>query len=84
MFVSFQPVTSPEHMPSAGVFCLLQIYAFLRYIHAHVTPKQVSSHYGYAVCSCRPASLCLFSSVSLFVLVSLLYSPSSVSFSSWR
>eukprot|EP00474_Spongospora_subterranea_P008975 CRZ09433.1 hypothetical protein [Spongospora subterranea] len=45
MFVGFQPVStsSPEHVPAAGVFCLLQVYAFLNFVHSRVSRAQFRS-----------------------------------------
>lgn len=39
-FVGFQPVRTSEHMASAGVFVLVQAYAFLKYLQAHMTKAQ--------------------------------------------
>jgi dolichyl-diphosphooligosaccharide--protein glycosyltransferase len=33
-FVGFQPVRTSEHMLAAGVFALLQAYAFIEYLYA--------------------------------------------------
>lgn len=38
-FVGFQPIKTSEHMASAGVFALLQAYAFLDYIRTRLGDK---------------------------------------------
>jgi len=38
-FVGFQPIKTSEHMASAGVFALLQAYAFLDYIRTRLGEK---------------------------------------------
>jgi dolichyl-diphosphooligosaccharide--protein glycosyltransferase len=40
-FVSFIPVTSPEHMPSIGIFGLLQLYNFFFYVKSLVPPQHM-------------------------------------------
>ncbi|KAI9173148.1 oligosaccharyl transferase stt3 subunit [Blastocladiella emersonii ATCC 22665] len=37
-FVGFQPVFTSEHMAAMGVFGLLQLVAFVDFLHAHVSP----------------------------------------------
>ncbi|VDD90778.1 unnamed protein product [Enterobius vermicularis] len=39
-FVGFQPVKTSEHMAAAGVFGLLQLVAFLKYLQKRVSPQQ--------------------------------------------
>ena len=39
-FVGFQPVRTSEHMASAGVFVLVQAYAFLQYLQTKLTKAQ--------------------------------------------
>lgn len=39
-FVGFQPVRTSEHMASAGVFVLIQAYAFLKYLQAKMSKAQ--------------------------------------------
>merc|ERR1712048_1461327 len=36
-FVGFQPVKTSEHMASAGVFALLQAFAFIKYLQNFLT-----------------------------------------------
>uniref|UniRef100_A0A674MAW4 Dolichyl-diphosphooligosaccharide--protein glycosyltransferase subunit STT3B n=1 Tax=Takifugu rubripes TaxID=31033 RepID=A0A674MAW4_TAKRU len=36
-FVGFQPIRTSEHMAAAGVFVLLQVYAFLQYLKNRLT-----------------------------------------------
>lgn len=40
-FVSFQPISTSEHMASAGVFALLQAYAFLMYLKKMIGNDQL-------------------------------------------
>lgn len=39
-FVGFQPVRTSEHMASAGVFVLVQAYAFLKYLQTKLSKAQ--------------------------------------------
>lgn len=39
-FVGFQPVRTSEHMASAGVFVLVQAYAFLKYLQSKLSKAQ--------------------------------------------
>ncbi|XP_010785443.1 dolichyl-diphosphooligosaccharide--protein glycosyltransferase subunit STT3B-like [Notothenia coriiceps] len=39
-FVGFQPIRTSEHMAAAGVFVLLQIYAFLQYLKDRLTKQE--------------------------------------------
>merc|ERR1740128_1242072 len=39
-FVGFLPVSTSEHMASAGVFALLQAVAFIKYIQTYLTKKE--------------------------------------------
>lgn len=39
-FVGFQPVRTSEHMASAGVFVLIQAYAFLKYLQSIMSKAQ--------------------------------------------
>lgn len=39
-FVGFQPIKTSEHMASAGVFALLQCYAFLDYLRGRLGDKE--------------------------------------------
>lgn len=39
-FVGFQPVRTSEHMASAGVFVLIQAYAFLKYLQTKISKAQ--------------------------------------------
>jgi len=40
-FVGFQPISTSEHMASAGVFGLLQVVAFLQYLKAQIGTQKV-------------------------------------------
>jgi dolichyl-diphosphooligosaccharide---protein glycosyltransferase len=40
MFVGFQPVSSPEHLLSFGVFALLQLYNAYYWLHSMMTPAE--------------------------------------------
>uniref|UniRef100_H2ZLK9 Dolichyl-diphosphooligosaccharide--protein glycosyltransferase subunit STT3B n=1 Tax=Ciona savignyi TaxID=51511 RepID=H2ZLK9_CIOSA len=48
-FVGFQPIRTSEHMASAGVFLLLQVYCFLDYVRSHTTKKQFKSLFFLAI-----------------------------------
>ncbi|KAM3821344.1 dolichyl-diphosphooligosaccharide--protein glycosyltransferase subunit STT3B isoform 2-T2 [Vipera latastei] len=39
-FVGFQPIRTSEHMAAAGVFALLQAYAFLQYMRDRLTKQE--------------------------------------------
>uniref|UniRef100_A0AAY4BYH2 Dolichyl-diphosphooligosaccharide--protein glycosyltransferase subunit STT3B n=1 Tax=Denticeps clupeoides TaxID=299321 RepID=A0AAY4BYH2_9TELE len=39
-FVGFQPIRTSEHMAAAGVFALLQAYAFLQYLRDRLTRQE--------------------------------------------
>lgn len=39
-FVGFQPVRTSEHMASAGVFVLVQAYAFLKYLQSKISKQE--------------------------------------------
>ncbi|GAB5576906.1 dolichyl-diphosphooligosaccharide--protein glycosyltransferase subunit STT3B [Prionailurus iriomotensis] len=39
-FVGFQPIRTSEHMAAAGVFALLQAYAFLQYLRDRLTKQE--------------------------------------------
>lgn len=40
MFVGFQPVSSPEHLLSFGVFALLQLYNAYYFLHSMMSPAE--------------------------------------------
>lgn len=42
-FVGFQPVRTSEHMASAGVFVLLNAYAFLRYLQKFMSRSEMKT-----------------------------------------
>lgn len=48
-FVGFQPVRTSEHMASAGVFVLLQAYAFLIYLQSFIPKAQLKTFFITAV-----------------------------------
>ena len=48
-FVGFQPVRTSEHMASAGVFLLLNAYAFLKYIQNFMTRSEIKTFFVTAV-----------------------------------
>lgn len=48
-FVGFQPVRTSEHMASAGVFALLQAYAFLKYLQGFVSKSQLKTFFITAI-----------------------------------
>lgn len=50
-FVGFQPVRTSEHMASAGVFLLLNAYAFLKYIQNFMTRSDFKTFFLTAVVS---------------------------------
>ncbi|XP_054708853.1 dolichyl-diphosphooligosaccharide--protein glycosyltransferase subunit STT3B-like [Uloborus diversus] len=51
-FVGFQPVRTSEHMASAGVFILLNAYAFLKYLQSFMTQSELKSIFVFCVASC--------------------------------
>ncbi|XP_032807587.1 dolichyl-diphosphooligosaccharide--protein glycosyltransferase subunit STT3B [Petromyzon marinus] len=48
-FVGFQPVRTSEHMAAAGVFVLLQAYAFLQYLRERLTRQEFKTLFFVAV-----------------------------------
>lgn len=48
-FVGFQPVRTSEHMASAGVFALLQAYAFLQYLQGFISKSQIKTFFVSAI-----------------------------------
>ncbi|XP_025084661.1 dolichyl-diphosphooligosaccharide--protein glycosyltransferase subunit STT3B-like [Pomacea canaliculata] len=48
-FVGFQPIRTSEHMAAAGVFALLNVYAFLRYIQTFLTKAEFRYFFFLAV-----------------------------------
>ncbi|XP_046846079.1 dolichyl-diphosphooligosaccharide--protein glycosyltransferase subunit STT3B-like [Xenia sp. Carnegie-2017] len=44
-FVGFQPIRTSEHMASAGVFALLQAYAFLKFLQNHSTWAEIQEFF---------------------------------------
>lgn len=48
-FVGFQPVRTSEHMASAGVFLLLQAYAFLKYLQGFMSRAQLTAFFFSAI-----------------------------------
>ncbi|CAB4004328.1 dolichyl-diphosphooligosaccharide--glycosyltransferase subunit STT3B, partial [Paramuricea clavata] len=44
-FVGFQPIRTSEHMASAGVFALLQAYAFLKFLQDHATWAEIQQFF---------------------------------------
>lgn len=53
-FVGFQPVRTSEHMASAGVFVLIQAYAFLKYLQTNMSKAQFKIYLivGSAIVAC--------------------------------
>ncbi len=48
-FVGFQPIRTSEHMASAGVFLLLQAYAFLKYVQGFLSKAQLKTFFLSAI-----------------------------------
>ncbi|GFQ69147.1 dolichyl-diphosphooligosaccharide--protein glycosyltransferase subunit STT3B [Trichonephila clavata] len=48
-FVGFQPVRTSEHMASAGVFILLNAYAFLKYLQSFMTKSDLKTLFIFSV-----------------------------------
>nr|CAB3266667.1 dolichyl-diphosphooligosaccharide--protein glycosyltransferase subunit STT3B-like [Phallusia mammillata] len=48
-FVGFQPIRTSEHMASAGVFLLLQVYCFLDYIRSKTSKAQFRSLFFFTI-----------------------------------
>ncbi|XP_042898648.1 dolichyl-diphosphooligosaccharide--protein glycosyltransferase subunit STT3B [Parasteatoda tepidariorum] len=48
-FVGFQPVRTSEHMASAGVFILINAYAFLKYLQSFLTKSELKTVFIFAV-----------------------------------
>ncbi|XP_055929783.1 dolichyl-diphosphooligosaccharide--protein glycosyltransferase subunit STT3B-like [Argiope bruennichi] len=48
-FVGFQPVRTSEHMASAGVFILLNAYAFLKYLQSFMSKSEIKTIFIFAV-----------------------------------
>lgn len=50
-FVGFQPIRTSEHMASAGVFLLIQAYAFLKYVQSFLSKAQLKAFFLTAIAS---------------------------------
>lgn len=50
-FVGFQPVRTSEHMASAGVFVLMNAYAFLKYLQTYLTSAEFKTLFFASVTS---------------------------------
>lgn len=61
-FVGFQPIRTSEHMASAGIFALLQAYAFLKYLQDHTTWSEIRQFFHLMVVG---AAGLVFASVAL-------------------
>ncbi|XP_065053854.1 dolichyl-diphosphooligosaccharide--protein glycosyltransferase subunit STT3B-like [Rhopilema esculentum] len=48
-FVGFQPVRTSEHMAAAGVFCLIQAYAFIKYLRDHMSKAEFKHLFNLAI-----------------------------------
>uniref|UniRef100_H2ZLL0 Dolichyl-diphosphooligosaccharide--protein glycosyltransferase subunit STT3B n=1 Tax=Ciona savignyi TaxID=51511 RepID=H2ZLL0_CIOSA len=75
-FVGFQPIRTSEHMASAGVFLLLQVYCFLDYVRSHTTKKQFKSLFFLAI-------LLICSVLVVGVIDSLMLTPTSGYIAPW-
>uniref|UniRef100_A0A672GJ76 dolichyl-diphosphooligosaccharide--protein glycotransferase n=1 Tax=Salarias fasciatus TaxID=181472 RepID=A0A672GJ76_SALFA len=53
-FVGFQPIRTSEHMAAAGVFALLQAYAFLQYLKDRLTKQEFQTLFflGVSLAAC--------------------------------
>uniref|UniRef100_A0A3Q1FBQ6 dolichyl-diphosphooligosaccharide--protein glycotransferase n=1 Tax=Acanthochromis polyacanthus TaxID=80966 RepID=A0A3Q1FBQ6_9TELE len=53
-FVGFQPIRTSEHMAAAGVFALLQAYAFLQYLKDRLTRQEFQTLFflGVSLAAC--------------------------------
>uniref|UniRef100_M4AIU1 Dolichyl-diphosphooligosaccharide--protein glycosyltransferase subunit STT3B n=1 Tax=Xiphophorus maculatus TaxID=8083 RepID=M4AIU1_XIPMA len=53
-FVGFQPIRTSEHMAAAGVFALLQAYAFLQYLKDRLTRQEFQTLFflGISLAAC--------------------------------
>lgn len=48
-FVGFQPVRTSEHMAAAGVFCLIQAFAFIKYLRDQMTKSEFKHLFNFAL-----------------------------------
>uniref|UniRef100_A0A061QHW1 dolichyl-diphosphooligosaccharide--protein glycotransferase n=1 Tax=Cupiennius salei TaxID=6928 RepID=A0A061QHW1_CUPSA len=48
-FVGFQPVRTSEHMASAGVFILVNAYAFLKYLQSFMSKSEIKTLFIFGV-----------------------------------
>lgn len=48
-FVGFQPIRTSEHMAAAGVFALLQAYAFIQYLRDRMSKKEFMYLFNFAI-----------------------------------
>uniref|UniRef100_A0A452T1B4 Dolichyl-diphosphooligosaccharide--protein glycosyltransferase subunit STT3B n=1 Tax=Ursus maritimus TaxID=29073 RepID=A0A452T1B4_URSMA len=65
-FVGFQPIRTSEHMAAAGVFALLQAYAFLQYLRDRLTKQEFQTLFFLGVSLAAGA---VFLSKLLFYLI---------------
>eukprot|EP00794_Sanderia_malayensis_P003161 gene3161-3630_t len=48
-FVGFQPVRTSEHMAAAGVFALIQAYAFIKFLRDNMTRSEFKHLFNFAI-----------------------------------
>uniref|UniRef100_A0A8C0D411 Dolichyl-diphosphooligosaccharide--protein glycosyltransferase subunit STT3B n=1 Tax=Balaenoptera musculus TaxID=9771 RepID=A0A8C0D411_BALMU len=76
-FVGFQPIRTSEHMAAAGVFALLQAYAFLQYLRDRLTKQEFQTLFFLGVSLAAGA---VFLSVIYLTYTVALYAISAVYF----
>ncbi|OXB71036.1 UNVERIFIED_CONTAM: hypothetical protein H355_012390 [Colinus virginianus] len=76
-FVGFQPIRTSEHMAAAGVFALLQAYAFLQYLRDRLTKQEFQTLFFLGV---SLAAGIVFLSVIYLTYTVALYAISAVYF----
>ncbi|KAJ7399246.1 Dolichyl-diphosphooligosaccharide--protein glycosyltransferase subunit STT3B [Pitangus sulphuratus] len=76
-FVGFQPIRTSEHMAAAGVFALLQAYAFLQYLRDRLTKQEFQTLFFLGV---SLAAGTVFLSVIYLTYTVALYAISAVYF----
>ncbi|XP_008329769.1 dolichyl-diphosphooligosaccharide--protein glycosyltransferase subunit STT3B-like [Cynoglossus semilaevis] len=82
-FVGFQPIRTSEHMAAAGVFALLQAYAFLQYLKDRLTRQEFQTLFFLGVSVGGGGGLQRFSSLCVFPSVGYIAPWSGRFYSLW-
>uniref|UniRef100_A0A3P9KGY1 Dolichyl-diphosphooligosaccharide--protein glycosyltransferase subunit STT3B n=1 Tax=Oryzias latipes TaxID=8090 RepID=A0A3P9KGY1_ORYLA len=73
-FVGFQPIRTSEHMAAAGVFALLQAYAFLQYLKDRLTRQEFQTLFFLGVSLSGRSVVAAFPNSRMLIAASFLHS----------